>query len=170
MRRGYSQEIRAEAITKRYQGREWKEIQAAISEKFGVRPSIRQMQKWFEDYQGTTDDPTGVKLVAKAVEDSANLARPLAQAKMMSEVFPLWYYLQQQDLAVFDAGFVAMWCFFESQVGRENLDRTYSRYRELRDKLPQQPVPWPPGWTEVKMASEKPKKGDGDERAHPQKG
>jgi len=52
MRRGYSQEIRAEAITKRYQGREWKEIQAAISKKFGVRPSIRQMQKWFEDYQG----------------------------------------------------------------------------------------------------------------------
>jgi hypothetical protein len=147
MRRGYSQDIRAEAITRRYQGREWKEIQTAIGEKFGVRPSIRQMQKWFEDYQGTTDDPTGVRYVAKVVEDSANLVKPLAQAKMMSEVFPLWYHLQQHNLQPFEAGLVAVLCFFESQVGRENLDRTYSLYRELRDKLPEQPASWPPpGW------------------------
>jgi len=143
MRRGYNQEIRAEAITKRYQGREWKDIQAAISQKFGVKPSVRQMQKWFEDYQGTTTDPTGVKFIAKVVEDSADMVKPLAQAKMMSEVFPLWYYLQQRNLPPLVAGLVATWCFFESQVGRESLDHSYSLYRELRDKLPPQPVPWP---------------------------
>jgi hypothetical protein len=143
MRRGYSQDIRAEAITRRYQGREWKEIQATIRGKFGVRPSIRQMQKWFEDYRGTTDDPTGVRYVAKVVEDSANLAKPLAQAKMMSEVFPLWYHFQQHNLQPVEAGLVAVLCFFESQVGRENLDHAYSLYRELRDRLPQQPLPWP---------------------------
>ena len=138
MRRGYSQDIRAEAITRRYQGREWKEIQAAISEKFGVRPSIRQMQKWFEDYQGTTGDPTGVKYVAKVIEDAANLAKPLAQAKMMGEVFPFWAHLQEKyNMGVFDTGLVAMWCFFERQVGRDNLDRTYSIYRELRDEITQ---------------------------------
>lgn len=143
MRRGYSHDIRAEAITRRYQGREWKEIQSAIGQKFGVRPSIRQMQKWFEDYQGTADDPTGVRFVAKVVEDSANLVKPLVQAKMMNEVFPLCHYLQQHKLSVFEAGLVATWCFFERQFGRENLDHTYSLYQGLRDDLPQQPVPWP---------------------------
>jgi hypothetical protein len=144
MRRGYNQDIRAEAITKRYQGREWKEIQTAIIQKFDVKPSIRQMQKWFEDYQGTTVDPTGVKFVAKVVEDSANLVKPLAQAKMMGEVLPLLSYLQEQySMDVSEAGLVAMWSFFESQVGRETLDHTYSRYRELRDKLPHHSVPWP---------------------------
>ena len=59
MRRGYSHDIRAEAVTKRFQGKEWKEIQSIVREKFGVKPSIRQMQKWFEDYQGTAEDPSG---------------------------------------------------------------------------------------------------------------
>ena len=164
MRRGYSQDIRAEAITKRYQGNEWKVIQTHIAEKFGVKPSIRQMQKWFEDYQGTTDDPTGVKYVAKAIEDSANLAKPLAQAKMMSEVFPLWSHLREQyNMDVLEAGLVAMWLFYQGQVGRDNLDNSYSRYQELRDKLPREPLSWPPlgGVTQTK-------KGTGNERTHSQ--
>ena len=96
MRDGYNHNIRAEAITMRYQRRRWKEIQSAISEKFSVKPSIRQMQKWFEDYQGTTEDPTGAKYIAKMVEESAELAKPLAQAKMMSEVMPIWGKLREQ--------------------------------------------------------------------------
>ena len=136
MRDGYSYNIRAEAITMRYQKRRWKEIQVTIDEKFGVRPSIRQMQKWFEDYQGTTDDPTGAKYIAKIVEESAELAKPLAQAKMMSEVMPIWDKLrEEQKMAPFEAGLVAMWHFFEGQVGRESLDRSFSLYQELRDKF-----------------------------------
>jgi hypothetical protein len=141
MRRGYNQYIRAEAITKRYQGREWKEIQDSIVKKFGVKPSIRQMQKWFEDYQGTTDDPTGVKYVAKAIEDAANLARPLAQAKMMADVMPLWLKLQDEHkLSFSDAGWMAFLSFFETQLGRENFDRIVQNYLEVRDKLAEQPA------------------------------
>ena len=135
MRDGYNHNIRAEAITMRYQRRRWKEIQSAISEKFSVKPSIRQMQKWFEDYQGTTEDPTGAKYIAKMVEESAELAKPLAQAKMMSEVMPIWGKLREQhNMDPLEAGLVAVWYFFESQVGRENLERSYSRYKELRDR------------------------------------
>ena len=138
MRRGYSHDVRAEAIARRYQGTEWKEIQAAIQHKYGVKPSIRQMQKWFEDYQGTTDDPTGVKYVAKVIEDAANLARPLAQAKMMADVMPLWLKLQKEhNLSVFDAGWVAFLSFFENQVGRENFDRIVKNYLEDRDNFAQ---------------------------------
>ena len=138
MRRGYSYDVRAEAVTRRYQGREWKEIQVTIGEKFGVKPSIRQMQKWFEDYQGTTNDPTGAKYIAKIVEESADLAKPLAQAKMMSEVMPIWEKLREQDnMDPFEAGLIAVWYFFESQVGREKLDRSYSRYKKERDRISQ---------------------------------
>ncbi|MBT9143273.1 MAG: hypothetical protein DDT32_01656 [Syntrophomonadaceae bacterium] len=137
MRRGYSQNIRAEAITKRYRGKPWSEIQSAICEKFGVRPSIRQMQKWFEDYRGTANDPTGAAYIAKVVEESADLAKQLAQVQMMSDVMPIWFLLQEQpyDLSVFDAGLVAMWYFFEKQFGREEIDSTYSLYQGIRDKL-----------------------------------
>ena len=139
MRRGYSHDVRAEAITRRYHGREWKEIQAAISEKFAVKPSIRQMQKWFEDYQGTTDDPTGVKYVAKMIEDAANVAKPLAQARMMADVVPLWSQLQEQyNKSPVDAGWISFLSFFEVQIGRENFDRILKDYLELRDRLTQQ--------------------------------
>ncbi len=141
MRRGYSQDIRAEAITKRYQGKEWREIQAGIVEKFGVKPSIRQMQKWFEDYQGTTDDPTGVKYVAKVIEDAANLAQPLAQAKMMADVMPLWLKLQEEHKISFsDAGWMAFLSFFEDQIGREDFDRIVKNYLKMRDQLIQRPT------------------------------
>jgi hypothetical protein len=139
MRRGYSQDIRAEAITRRYQGREWKEIQETIGEKFGVKPSIRQMQKWFEDYQGTTDDPTGVKYVAKMVEDAADMAKPLAQAKMMGELIPLWARLQEEyGKSAVDAGRISFLYIFEKQIGRENFDRILKDYSKLRNKLTQQ--------------------------------
>jgi hypothetical protein len=136
MRDGYSHNIRAEAITMRYQRKRWNEIQTAISEKFGVKPSIRQMQKWFEDYQGTTDDPTGVKYVAKVIEDAANLAKPLAQAKMMVDVMPLWLKLQEEHkLSSFDAGWMAFLSFFETQIGRENFDRIVKNYQKMRNQL-----------------------------------
>ena len=144
MRDGYNHNIRAEAITMRYQRRRWKEIQSAISEKFSVKPSIRQMQKWFEEYQGTTDDPTGAKYIAKIVEESAELAKPLAQAKMMSEVMPIWGKLREEyNVGTFEAGLVAVWYFFEGQVGRDKLDRSYSLYQELRDKFGEPPAAQP---------------------------
>ena len=136
MRRGYSHDIRAEAITKRYQGKEWKDIQDSIVKKFGVKPSIRQMQKWFEDYQGTTDDPTGVKYVAKVIEDAANTAKPLAQARMMADVMPLWLKLQEEHKISFsDAGWMAFLSFLEAQIGREDFDRIVKNYLKMRDRL-----------------------------------
>ena len=136
MRRGYSHDIRAEAIVGRFRGKGWKEIQAGIGEKFGVKPSIRQMQKWFEDYKGTTDDPTGVRLLAQVVEESAKRVQPLVQAKMMSDIIPLWSRLcDQWGLEAEEAGWVAMWLFFEVQLGREKLDFSYSLYQRYRDKL-----------------------------------
>jgi len=94
------------------------------------------MQKWFEDYQGTTDDPTGVKYVAKMVEDAADLAKPLAQAKMMAEVVPLWSQLQERHkIPPDDAGWMAVLDFFEAQIGRERFDCIVDDYRKLRDKL-----------------------------------
>ena len=141
MRRGYSHDIRVEAITKRYQGKEWKDIQDSIVKKFGVKPSIRQMQKWFEDYQGTTDDPTGVKYVAKVIEDAANTAKPLAQARMMADVMPLWLKLQEEHKIPFsDAGWMAFLSFFEAQIGREDFDRIVKNYQKMRDQLIQRPT------------------------------
>ncbi len=136
MRRGYNQDIRAEAITQRYQGKGWQEIQDSIVKKFGMKPSIRQMQKWFEDYQGTTPDPTGARYVAKAIEDAADLAKPLAQAKMMTDVMPLWQKLRdEQGLSPTDAGWIAFWSVFEAEIGRENFDQIIKKYYELRNKL-----------------------------------
>jgi len=140
MRKGYSQEIRAEAIARRYQGKDWKGIQALIQEKYGVRPGIRQMQKWFEVYKGSADDPTGAKFIAKQIEETANLVKPVVQAKMMVEVMPLWSQLQEQyRMTVADAGWIAFLAFFESQMGRESFDRIVDEYRELRDKLGKRP-------------------------------
>jgi hypothetical protein len=136
MRRGYNQNIRAEAIAKRYEGREWKEIQDSIEQKFGLKPSIRQMQKWFEDYQATTDDPTGGKHITKVIEDVAELAKPVAQAKMMLDVMPLWSKLQEQyNMAAVDASWIAILSFFEAQIGRRSFDRILKKYREIRDNI-----------------------------------
>lgn len=159
MRRTFKREVRDYVIVERYKRRPWKEIVAGIRDKFAIEPpSIRIMQRWFRDYQGAVADPTGVKFVAQVIEDAATEAKPLAQARMLGEVFPLWSYLQgsPHKLNVYEAGLVAMWRFFESQIGQENLDRTYSVYRELRDELPQQLVTWPPpGWTYEKVKEER---------------
>ena len=157
MRRGYSHDIRTEAVTKRFQGKEWKDIQTALQEKFGVTPSIRQMQKWFETYQQSNDDPSGVKYVAGIIESAANEAKPLAQAKMMTDVFPLWSRLQDSPyrLSAYEAGLVAMWSVFEAQVGRENLDRAYALYQQLRDELPKQLPSTPPGFTYERVRATK---------------
>lgn len=141
MRRGYNQDIRAEAITQRYQRKGWQDIQDSIVKKFGTKPSIRQMQKWFENYQGTTGDPTGVKYVAQVIEDAANTAKPLAQAKMMAEVMPLWANLQnEQNMSSSDAGWMAFLSFFEAQIGHKDFDRIIKKYYELRDKLSASPA------------------------------
>ena len=143
MRRGYSQDIRAEAITKRFQGKTWTEVKDDIEGKYGVRPSMRQMQKWVEDYHGDAD-PTGVRQVVKAIEDAANLAQPLAQARMMGEVMPLWWELMEKHRVPFvDAGWMAFVAFFETQIGRDNFDRVVKGYMELRDKVSLPPRPQP---------------------------
>ena len=141
MRRGYNQDIKAEAITQRYQRKVWQDIQDSIVKKFGMKPSIRQMQKWFENYQGTTDDPTGARYVAKAIEDAANLAKPLVQAKMMTDVMPLWQRLQgEHGLSITDAGWIAFLSYLETQIGRDNFDRTVKKYQEMREQLIERPT------------------------------
>lgn len=136
MRRGYSQEIRAEAITKRYEGKTWKEVQAAISRKFGLKPSIRQMQEWLEDYQGTTGNPTVAEYLAKTMKEVADVARPLAQARMMLDVMPLWSQLKEQHkISDPDAGWIALLYFLEAQIGRQSFDRILNKYGEIRDNI-----------------------------------
>jgi len=75
------------------------------------------------------------------IEDAANLAKPLAQAKMMGDMVPLWGQLQEQhNIPLPDAGWIAFLSFFEAQIGRENFDRIVQDYLQLRDKLNQQPA------------------------------
>lgn len=160
MRRSFKREVRDYVIVERYKRKPWKEIVAGVRDKFGIEPpSIRIMQSWFHAYQGATADPTGVKYVSQVIQDAADEAKPLAQAQMMSWVFPLWSYIQEHhNMPVFKAGLVAMWHFYASQIGRENLDDSYSAYVDLRDSLPSQPLPWPsPGWTEETIISQEAK-------------
>ncbi|MBA7615553.1 hypothetical protein ES703_22836 [subsurface metagenome] len=134
MRRGYSQDVRAEAITRRYHGMEWKQIQVGIQEKFHVKPSIRQMQKWFEDYQGTGEDPTGVKFMATAIKEAAERARPLAYSEVMEGLPALRSFIELgADLE--DAGWMFVLLALERQVGRDNFDRIVAKYVQLRDRL-----------------------------------
>jgi len=135
MRRGYDKDIRAEAVTRRWQGKRWEEIRETIGQKFGVRPSIRQMQKWFEEYREATNEPVGERAIASMVKDAAERARPLAYLEMMTNVMPLWRQLQRYGLSVEDAAWVAMERFWEAQIGRERYDRIHSVYMEIRDKL-----------------------------------
>jgi len=135
MPRSYSYEVRAEAIARCYQGKDWLNIQALIQEKYGVRPGIRQMQKWVEIYKGSTGDPPGVRYITKQIEEAVNLAKLIAQCKLMAEIRPLWSEMQDKYLMVSsDAGWIASLAFFESQVGRQDFDRLVNTYRTLRDK------------------------------------
>jgi len=136
MRRGYSQDIRAEAILRRYEGKTWKEVQAAISGKFGLKPSIRQMQQWFENYQGTTGAQTEAEYFAKTIKQVADAAVPLAQARMMFDVMPIWSQLKDQHkIADSDALWIAFMSLLETQIGRDNFDRIFKRYRKIRDVI-----------------------------------
>jgi hypothetical protein len=137
MRRTFKREVRDYVIVERYKRKPWKQIVSEIGERFGIEPpSIRVMQGWFRAYRTTTDDPTGAKFIATAIEDAANRAKPLAYVEMMTEVMPLWRRLQkQQELTVEDAGWVALWSFFEAQLGRENFDHILSLYLKLRDRV-----------------------------------
>jgi hypothetical protein len=141
MRRTFKREVRDYVIVERYKRKPWKQIVSEIEEKFGIEPpTIRVMQGWFRAYRTTTDDPTGAKFIATAIEDAANRAKPLAYVEMMTEVMPLWRQLQkQQELTVEDAGWVALWSFFEAQLGRENFDHTLSLYLKLRDRFMKRP-------------------------------
>jgi hypothetical protein len=151
MRRSFKREVRDYVIVERYKMRPWKDIVADVREKFGIEPpTVRIMQRWFSEYKGATADPTGVKSVARVIEDAANEAKPLAQAKMMGEVFPVWSFLQGPPhyLSSYEAGLVAMWKFYEIQIGRDYLDRTYEVYRQVRDEIPESAFKGPPpGWT-----------------------
>jgi hypothetical protein len=147
MRRGYDKDIRAEAVTRRWQGKRWEEIRETIGQKFGVRPCIRQMQKWFAEYRGATDEPVGERAIAAMVKDAAERARPLAYLEMMTNVMPLWRQLQRYGLSVEDAAWVALERFWEAQIGRERYDRIHSVYLEVRDRLAEQPgskLTWSP--------------------------
>jgi hypothetical protein len=137
MRRTFKREVRDYVIVERYKRKPWKQIVSEVKEKFDIEPpSIRIMQGWFRAYRTTTDDPTGAKFIATAIEDAASRAKPLAYAKMITEVMPLWRKLQKgHELTVEDAGWVSLWSFFEAQLGRENFDRTLAHYLRLRDKL-----------------------------------
>lgn len=136
MRRGYGPDIRTEAITKRYQGKEWNDIQKEINDKFGVKPSIRQMQYWFEAYHDGKEDPTGARILAQTIQDAADAATPLALAKMMSSVGPTWKSLiGVKGLTASDAGWIALLSYFEAQVGKAKFERLIGKYCEMRDEL-----------------------------------
>ncbi len=135
MRRGYGPDIRTEAITKRYQGKEWNDIQKEINDKFGVKPSIRQMQYWFEAYHDGKEDPTGARILAQTIQDAADAATPLALAKMMSSA-PMWKSLVGvKGLTASDAGWIALLSYFEAQVGQAKFERLIAKYCEMRDEL-----------------------------------
>ncbi len=136
MRRGYKTEIRTKVVTLRLQNKDWDNIRFLIKQEYDVSPSIRQMQKWVGDYNKGTDDPTGAKYVSQVIEETANMAQPLAQAKMMADVMPLWSKLQNRsDISSTDAGWIAFLSFFEAQIGRRDFDRIVKRYREIRDEI-----------------------------------
>ena len=139
MRRSYSREVRDYVVVERYKRKPWKQIVAEVGEKFDMKPpSVRIMQNWFQAYQSTTDDPTGVKFIATVVEDAANRARPIAYARMMAEMPRLLELNEQYNVPLDDAGWMICLSVLEGQVGREKFDRILRDYRKLRDKFGQQ--------------------------------
>lgn len=119
-RKGYRPEIRAFAITQRHKGEPWKEIAEGIRVKYGVCPSIRQMQKWFFD--GAKSLGSGAALLTMRFEE---FARELAPMYYL-EVLRALPYLDQNQ-------FLALLSFMERKIGRERFDETYRKYMEVRD-------------------------------------
>ena len=139
MRRSFKREVRDYVIVERYKRKPWKQIESEVREKFGIEPpSIRIMQSWFQAYQTSTDDPTGVKFIATAVEEAANRAKPIAYVKMMAEMPRLWQLHEQYKVPLEDAGWMICLSVLEAQVGRENFDRMVSDYQRLREEFIQQ--------------------------------
>ncbi len=142
MRRGYNKEVRVEAIAKRLKGDAWEDIQEHISAKYAVKPSIRQMQKWVEEYQSGNKDPTGVRSIAKEMEDLVNQARMLAEAASgptgpQAVEFPSWVASQKESGLDIRTAIIASLRLLESQVGRNNFDDALKYYFGQRSELDQ---------------------------------
>lgn len=136
MRRSFKREIRDYVIVERYKRKPWKQIVTEVEDRFGIEPpSIRIMQSWFQAYQKSADDPTGVKFIATAIEEAANRAKPIAYTKMMEEMPLLWRLYEQYKVPMEDAGWMVCLSVLETQVGRENFDRIVSDYQKLRNEF-----------------------------------
>jgi len=136
MRRTFPREVRDYVVVERYKGKPWKQIAAAVSERFHIiSPSVRTMQGWFQSYESSSEDPTGVKMIATAVKDSANRAQPLAYAKMMAEMPQIFKIHEEYGIPLDDAGWIVCLSVVEGQVGREKFDKILAQYQEIRDKL-----------------------------------
>jgi hypothetical protein len=140
VRRSFKREVRDYVIVERYKRKPWQQIAVEVRERFGIEPpSIRIMQSWFQAYRTSTDDPTGVKFIATAVEEAANRATPIAYAKMMTEMPHLWQLHEQHKVPLEDAGWMTCLSVLEAQIGRDNFDRIVSDYQKLREGFIQKP-------------------------------
>jgi len=136
MRRTFQREVRDYVIVERYKGKPWKQIVAGVRERFNIEPpSIRIMQSWFQSYQSSSEDPTGVKMIATAVEDSANRAQPLAYAKMMAEMPQIFKIHEEYEIPLEDAGWIVCLSVVEDQVGRKRFDKILTQYKKIRNEL-----------------------------------
>jgi len=136
MRRTFKREVRDYVIVERYKGKPWKQIVEEVGGKFNIAPpSIRIMQSWFQAYQSSAEDPTGVKFIVTAVEEAANRAQPLAYARMMTEIPNIFKLHEQFSIPMEDAGWIICLSVIEKQVGREKFDDIIYKYKEIRDNL-----------------------------------
>jgi len=139
MRRGYNSAIRAEAISLRTTGRPWEDIQEMIYKKHKVKPSIRQMYNWCEDFREGNDDPAGEKMLAQIIRERLDNAITLAdgRSRVMAMGFSWWLgspWGNQQDLDI-DTSIMKDFYLQESHVGRKTFDRALLRYQKCRDEI-----------------------------------
>lgn len=138
-RRGYSQNIRVDAITYRLQGNTWETIQDWIEKQYGVKPSIRQMQKWAEKYQHGKNDPTGIKPIASKMGEMIDRAIMLAEGASGAKAveFPAWLATSTTTNSELDlkTTIVSSLRFLELQVGKEQFDNALQYYQEIRDQI-----------------------------------
>lgn len=138
-RRGYSQNIRVDTITYRLQGDAWLSIQDRIVKQYGVKPSIRQMQKWAERYQQGNNDPTGIKPIASKmgvmIDRAIMLAEGASGAKAVE--LPAWLATSTTTNSELDlkTTIVSSLRFLELQVGKEQFDNALRYYQEIRGQI-----------------------------------
>ena len=138
MRRTFKREIRDYVIVERYKGKPWNQIVTEVNEKFNITPpSIRIMQSWFQAYKSSSEDPTGVKFLAEAVEEAANRAQPLAYAKMMAEIPRLSQIHDKYRIPLDEAGWIVCLLTMEGQIGRNKFDKVVKKYMKIREELDQ---------------------------------